>query len=309
MNWKMLVVLYSTVFSVFFASPRASFAVPANTPVDVPPEPGTKKPPQPLPPDPANIKPKPDADVPTEVERSPKPSRDRPEGLNPNPPPTFPPPGQERRPPLTPRPDLSKFSADIYTRSQNNSCGAIGELDRQKMSEAKIQIEQTFDLATKVEFLFREVYSEEADTLITLGRQFYRDANLAYKENRYFQAKETAIAADNLYQASKILLENELGYITGYSGAEDPNFSYQNAPKKAKSEIAQTESEINYYNSNEPSVTELLAFAQNLNESGSARSPSAPNYIDLARQQAAIYVARSARHLLASQHSPGVELP
>jgi hypothetical protein len=303
MKWKVLPILSSTIFWVSLGEFRASFAIPPNTPVDVPPEPGTKKPPQPLPPDPANIKPKPDADVPPEVERPPKPSQRRSEGLNPNPPPTFPAkPGSEK---IEPRSQINKPSLDLaFSRQQNNRERSVGELDRQKMLEAQKQIGQTYDLATEVEFLSKEVYSEEADTLMTLGGQFYRDAHLAYQENRYFQAIETAKAADNLYQASKILLENELGYIIGYSGLENSDFSYRNTLKRAKSEIAQTESAINYYGSNESSVTELLAFAQNLNESSLSRSPAMPtSFQDLARQEAAIYVARSARHLLTRTHS------
>ncbi len=304
MKWKILPILSSTIFWVSLGEIRASFAIPPNTPVDVPPEPGTKRPPQPLPPDPANIKPKPDADVLPDLERPPKPSQRRSEGLNPNPPPTFPAkPGSEN---IEPRSQINKPSVDLafFSRQQNNTDLSVGKLDRQKMLEAQKQIGQTFDLATEVEFLSKEVYSEEADTLMTLAGQFYRDAHLAYQESRYFQATETAKAADNLYRASKILLENELGYIIGYSGLENSDFSYRNTPKRAKSEIAQTESAINYYGSNDSSVNELLAFAQNLNESSLSRSPAMPtNFHDLARQEAAIYVARSARHLLTRTHS------
>lgn len=113
MKWKSLLITFSAILLMPIENPRASFAIPTDTPVDVPPQPGTPRPPTPLPPD-----------VPPERERLPlnrpetpysKPSvppqpgmpqktvPSRPDALNPAPPPK---PKKTLAPLVSPRPGV-----------------------------------------------------------------------------------------------------------------------------------------------------------------------------------------------------------
>jgi hypothetical protein len=174
------------------------------------------------------------------------------------------------------------------------SSGTAVQLDRQKISTAKKNLTRALSEAVLVETISGEIESDKASQLMELAKTFVMDSKSAYSIGQYFQSGEMAKTALNLYQAAKTIFESELGYVTFFYEPEDSSFRYSNAPTDAKKEIAKTKKEIKKYLSGNNTASELFDRACNLVKL--SPKSSALNFADLAKIQAAAYLAKAARY-------------
>ena len=139
--------------------------------------------------------------------------------------------------------------------------------------------------------------------MTSLGNRLLSDARGLYEAGRYFQATETALAANNVYEAAQNLYEGQLGYVLGPRGEGVLTRSYYDAPYRVSEELYRADSIMAYYRSNDSTVSNLLRYARELatpstSPTASIPSASAPNLSIMTNNRAAIRLAKAAIHLV-----------
>lgn len=168
---------------------------------------------------------------------------------------------------------------------------------RHTMEQAIRYLEQAYEEAAQFEDVIAKVSSNEASGLVNYADRFLRHAENTYRAGNYTEAANMAKASRHLYQAAETLLEAKLGYIIKRFGAEHSMQTYFAAPNIAPKEIAKTQSHENFARSTNTTALQLLAYAQTLTHR--TDDITLTDFAYMARNQAAICVARSVRYLVA----------
>lgn len=168
---------------------------------------------------------------------------------------------------------------------------------RHTMEKAIRDLEQAYEEAAQIEDVITKATSKDASSLIRCADRFLRQAENLYRAGNYAEAANMANASRNLYQAAEALLEAKLGYIIKRFGAERSIQSYFEAPSIAPNEIAKTQSDKNFDRSTNTIASQLMAYAQTLTDV--ADDIALTDFAYMARNQAAICIARSVRYLVA----------
>lgn len=200
---------------------------------------------------------------------------------------------------------LAPASRRAQTPPHPPAPGIVSRSDAHYNYKAARGIQRAREKAFSIQYLANQTNSQPASDFINLAQQTLAQAENNYAAGRFATAEKQAKAANALYEAAKTLYEGKLGYVSGPRGPKAPGKSWYESPYRAQERIARVEAEINYYQVNNATATNLLQRARQLAGSttpmNAGEFPTSYNLANLANYRASEHVANAALHLVEAQ--------